>query len=234
MADANYDFRILHEVVAPDDLFPDKTHEKIANTLFDLIQSSDQGVTIGLEGGWGSGKSTVVNLLRKKLADLGDDTLFFIFDAWAHDGDPLRRIFLESLISEIDPDGKDEKLTLLQQEISGRKKSVEVKTKKSTSKLGGLLSLAAIFVPAGAAILAALDYSTVTMLPSAKGLHWGFIGGLTLALSPLWPLGYWCLWGNKNEKGKKQWDFFASNTQESYTQDITEDGERTSVEFEQF
>lgn len=234
MAAENYEFKILHDVVAPNDCFPDKTHEKVANTLFELIKTSDQGVTIGLEGGWGSGKSTVVGLLRKKLADQDDNTLVFLFDAWAHDGDPLRRIFLESLINEIDPNGNDDQLDALQKEISGRKKTVEVKTKKSTSKLGSWLSLSAIFVPLGAAILSALDYSTLSMSFTSKEPHWGFIIAAILTLAPLWILPLWAIWGETDEKGNRRWDVFESDTEESYTQDITEDGERTSIEFERF
>lgn len=231
MENENYEFSILHEVVASDDLFPDKTHEKVANTLFNLIQSSDRGVTIGLEGGWGSGKSTVVNFLRNKLVDNNDKTLFFLFDAWAHDGDPLRRIFLESLINKIDPERKDEKLTGLLQEISGRKKTVAVKTKKSTSKLGGWLSAAAILVPVGAAILSAIDYGSLTISLLSFKPHWPLIIGASLALAPLWTLILWFFCG---DKGENKWALFASEAKESYTQDITEDSERTSIEFERF
>jgi len=239
MADENYDysFNILHEVVAPNDLFPDKTHEKVAQNLYELIQSSDRGVTIGLEGGWGSGKSTVVNLLKEKLAEKdkeGERTLFFLFDTWAHDGDPLRRIFLESLINEIDPKNIDKTLNNLQQKISGRKKTVEIKTKKSASTLGKCLSFSAIFVPVGAAILSAINYQTLSLFNFTEEPHWPFIIGVTLALTPLWIISFWWLCSKKDEKGKTRWEFFVSDSEESYTQDITEDGERTSIEFESF
>ena len=247
MANGSYDFNILHEAVAIDDQFPDKTHEKVASALFRLMQTSDHGITIGLEGGWGSGKSTVVSFLKKQLASQGNDTLFFLFDAWAHEGDPLRRIFLESLIDEIGPGGDQNDLLKLRREISGRKRKVEVDTKKSTSRLGGLISLSAILVPVGAAILSAVDYSTV--LAPWPWSDWGgsshipLITGLLLALSPAWILVYWRRWGDEGENkkgkqswltGKKQWDVFAADSTEKYTQDITEDGERTSVEFEHY
>lgn len=236
MSEYNYNFNILHEVVASGDQFPDKTHENVANNLFNIIQSSDRGVTIGLEGGWGSGKSTVVNLLRQQLSQKDDNDLFFLFDAWAHDGDPLRRIFLESLIHEIDPEGQDETLVALQQEISGRKKTVKVRSKKSTSKLGSWLSISAFFVPAGAAILAAIDYSKVSLPFCTETLHWALIAGIVMALLPLLTLISWLVGGEKDNKGflGRNWDFFVADTTEDYTQDITEDGERTSIEFEKF
>lgn len=236
MSEYNYNFNILHEVVAAGDQFPDKTHENVANNLFNLIQSSDQGVTIGLEGGWGSGKSTVVNILRKQLSEKDDNNLFFLFDAWAHDGDPLRRIFLESLIHEIDPSEEDETLVALQQEISGRKKTVKVISKKSTSKLGSWLSISAFFVPAGAAILAAIDYSKILLPFCTETPHWALIAGIVMALLPLLTLIGWLVGGEKDKKGflGRNWGFFVADTTEDYTQDITEDGERTSIEFEKF
>jgi len=236
MTNDKYTFTALNEAVAADDKFQDKTHEKVANALFDLMESSEKAVTIGLEGGWGSGKSTVVRFLRSKLGENNDHTLFFLFDAWAHEGDPLRRIFLESLINQIDPEGTNTELVKLKQEIAGRKKVVKVKTDKSTSKLGGFLSLSAILVPVGAAILSAIDYTKVLM-PWDLGVnsaHSTLLMALFLTLAPLWVLALWFFFGDKDKDGNKHWDIFSAKSTEDYTQDITEDGERTSIEFEQY
>ena len=238
---SSYTFKILQERVSDNDDFEDKTHEKVASNIHRVIESSTPAITIGLEGGWGSGKSTVVNLLTKKLSESSDKTLVYLFDAWAHDGDPLRRIFLEGLIAKIDPKGEDASLKNIKQEISGRKKTVEVKTKKSASKLGGFLSLSAIFVPFGAALLSAIDYSTVHWFSFSREIHWPFILGSLLTLAPLWTLCFWGIFSGDDPKKsgktlflKKKWDVFESSSEESYTQDITEDGERTSIEFEHF
>ncbi|MCC1498190.1 P-loop NTPase fold protein [Alcanivorax sp. 1008] len=238
---SSYTFEILHERVSDNDDFEDKTHEKVASNIHRIIESSTPAITIGLEGGWGSGKSTVVNLLTNKLSESQGRTLVYLFDAWAHDGDPLRRIFLEGLIAKIDPEEADTFLQKIRQEISGRKKTVEVKTKKSASKLGGFLSLSAIFVPFGAALLSAIDYSTVHWFSASREIHWPFIFGSFFALSPLWVLCMWGVFSDDDPKKagkkfflKKKWDVFESSSEESYTQDITEDGERTSIEFEHF
>ena len=227
MPNWSYEFDLLHEEVALEDQFPDKTHEKAASVLSQLIKSSNRGITIGLEGGWGSGKSTVVNFLRKQLVP-HNEILFFLFDAWAHKGDPLRRIFLESLIDEIKPVEDKDDLSNLKQMISGRQKKVVVTAKKSTSRLGKFLSISAIFIPTGAALLSATDYSEIPM-------SWTFYIGFLLALSPVWVLIGWWLCGDRDkDTGKKQWDVFAADSTENYTQDITEDGERTSIEFEHY
>lgn len=231
---AGYKFTILSEDVASKDLFEDKTHERVSENLYKIIQGSAKGVTIGLEGSWGSGKSTVIKLLKDKLTESSDNkTLFFMFDAWAHDGDPLRRIFLESLIREIDPNEKDEELNAIKGNITGRKKIVEVKSKKSASRLGKLISLSALLIPLGSALLGKVNYDLLVWPWSDEAHHFNTMLalGLTFCLSPAWILLYWCVRGDKL-KNKISWDFFSVDTREDYTQDITEDGERTSIEFE--
>jgi len=233
----DYSFNVLQEQVATEDLFEDKTHERVANTLNNLIANTDQGLTIGLEGGWGSGKSTVINLLKQNLTNSEEKTLFFAFDAWAHDGDPLRKIFLESLISSIDPEEKDAKLNILRSEVSARKKTVEVKTNKSASKLGKWLSLTALPIPVGAALLTAVKYDKL-LFPwqeGASSVSLTLMFGLLFSFLPLVTLALWSIWGDKDTRTNKiKWDVFSSESEENYTQDVTEDGERTSIEFERF
>ena len=233
----SYTFNILHEEVSDGDFFEDKTHEGVTDTLLKLIEASNKGITVGIEGGWGSGKSTVVELLKNKIEEKHDEsTLFFLFDAWAHEGDPLRRIFIESLIKEVDQEEKDAYLLSLQEEISCRTKTVKVRSEKKASKLGKWLSLSAMFVPAGAAILSAVDYSQLYFPWDSKahGVNFQFLSGLIMSFAPLWVLPFWWMWGEKDENGNTKWGFLESDSTEDYTQDITEDGERTSIEFERF
>ena len=74
--DANY-FKFYHTSVSP--------------ALQKIIESRDSGInTVGLFGPWGSGKSTVIENLKKEYKS----SHVFIFDAWKYQGDPLRRTFL--------------------------------------------------------------------------------------------------------------------------------------------
>lgn len=92
-----YPTRTIDDAPASADVFG--SHAPIAAAIRELITTEPGGRTIGLEGGWGSGKSTVVRLLNDQLD--GSDTQVVVFDAWAHEGDPLRRSFLETLIKSI-------------------------------------------------------------------------------------------------------------------------------------
>lgn len=78
------------------------SHTKIAKLIGDEILNSSEGRSIALVGEWGSGKSTVIRLLEKILSDKSSpqsgNACIFIYDAWSHQGDLLRRAFLEDLI----------------------------------------------------------------------------------------------------------------------------------------
>lgn len=233
----DYTFDLLHEQVSSSDLFPDQAHERVSNTIYRLIDGADKAITIGVEGSWGSGKSTVIELLKGKINnDKNCKTLFFLFDAWAHEGDPLRRIFLESLIKEIDPKGKDTYLNKLSLEIGGRSKTVKVTTSRKASSLGKWLFVSAFMVPIGSALLSIHKFEDLVWTWAGLGFsEFVFSLGLLLSSSPILFLIWWWMCGEEDKKtGKVRWDFMESDSTEDYTQDITEDGERTSIEFEKY
>ncbi len=232
---STYDYQILHEVVSDEDLFEGKPHQNIADSIYRLITSSETGTTIGLEGGWGVGKSTVIHLLEKKLTeDKKKKTLFFVFDAWAHDGDPLRRIFLESLIDSIDNNRSDSELQKLKKSISGRSKKVDVITKKSPTAYGRILGFFTLLVPAGAAVLSSINYDTVYWpwnMPDGS-IHWQLILGGAMALAPLLfilTIKFLRILNINIEE-----NILEAKTDEEHTQNITQEDERTSIEFEVF
>ncbi|MGJ8620335.1 MAG: P-loop NTPase fold protein [Methylophilaceae bacterium] len=230
----DYEFEILYESASDQDLFPDKTHERVSNSIHNLITKSKSGLTIGLEGSWGSGKTTVINLLHKKIKSTKQKTLFFLFDTWAHEGDPLRRVFLESLINKIDPNNSSIKLQKILKEVSGHQKKVEVKSKNKTSKFANYLTISAMFIPMGAALLTSVDYSKLYLPFNALAStlpNFLFWSGFILSMSPALVMLYWFFYGEKDDEGKRDWSLILSNSTESYTQTITEDNERSSIEF---
>lgn len=229
----DYKFKLLKESSASEDLFEDKTHKKIADTLYDVIQfASTEGVTIGLEGGWGSGKSTVVSILKKKL-ETDTNTKYFYFDAWAHEGDPLRRVFLEALIDKVGHN--DVKLQELKDRVSNRKKVSNIKSKQTVTALGKWLAFATFFVPLGAAIIS--DTASHVKISWSNQINWVFVLGLFCVLAPFYVLA--CnaikLWkNNKQILDAKYWMFLQGETRSTVTQEISEDEERSSIEFEKY
>ncbi|MCK4546130.1 MAG: hypothetical protein KAW17_01700 [Candidatus Eisenbacteria sp.] len=95
---------LISDVPASKDEFG--SHDRIAKAIVQLLRTESGGKTIGLQGTWGSGKSTVVNLVKEELdrdrEKKQGEVAVVIVDAWAHQGDPLRRTFLERVIDGLD------------------------------------------------------------------------------------------------------------------------------------
>ncbi|MEN6387002.1 MAG: P-loop NTPase fold protein [Phycisphaerales bacterium] len=75
-------------------------HKRIAESIANQVNSSEESKTIGLEGTWGSGKSSIIKMLEKKW-EKEKNVKVFTYDAWEHQGDHLRRAFLEELIKSL-------------------------------------------------------------------------------------------------------------------------------------
>ncbi|WP_417854625.1 P-loop NTPase fold protein [Xanthomarina gelatinilytica] len=115
-----------------EDLFEGKSHEKISNTIFELIkEKSLPNNVVGIEGKWGSGKSNVVSILNKKFNKISSDYFFFTYDAWGHQEDLTRRTFLEELISSLKGEKKFKGNIDWTQELN---KLLAKKSKKNTTK----------------------------------------------------------------------------------------------------
>lgn len=167
-----------------------KPQEMVALAMTKLIENTVGGKAIGLEGGWGSGKTSIINLLTDKLENTKNTVV--LFDAWAHEGDPLRRTFLESLIDHFINIGwfgsdawSDDK------EILGRR--LELKntiTVPNLTRAGIAVLIATPFIPVGIAFLnAALREPPTTIfvwnLQIATRFLSLFVIGLVLTFLPL-------------------------------------------------
>lgn len=233
-------FNLIPDKATGKDLSGDQTHFKIATTLKKLIEKEQDGLTIGLEGGWGSGKSSIVKILRNELSK-HENIQYFYFDAWAHEGDPLRRIFLESLIKSIDPEGKSVEFGRIKNKINNKVRKSKVRSKSGATTLGKYFSLSALFVPAGAGILSNIDFSKVTFNFGNKP-HWLLILALLMSFAPLFVVLCNILKLKFVQKIKlkqifsdpKLWPILSSDTYSTTTQEFSEEEERTSLEFEKY
>ena len=163
-------------------------HQRIAEAITGLIQPPDaKGISIGIEGSWGSGKSTVARLLIKRLES--DPNIATVsFDAWAHEGDPLRRTFLETIIRTLQSIGEEgwvnrkywgERIEVL----ANRREQITTEDSLSVNWRGRVLALTLLFVPIGGAFITAALRDNITF--SGGPIAWKFLIGLSLTFSPL-------------------------------------------------
>ena len=98
--------RIVSTAPCNDDWFAGQSHKRIAGIIADVILDDTQHGIIGIDGGWGSGKSNLVGLTHKAINEkIKDDNkkkyVFVTFDVWAHHTDYLRRSLLEEFIKSL-------------------------------------------------------------------------------------------------------------------------------------
>jgi len=70
-------------------------------TLIEVIDKCKTPFTIGLLGGWGSGKSSIIKTLQEYINEESDSKCF-IYDAWKYSNDPFRRTFILELLEFLD------------------------------------------------------------------------------------------------------------------------------------
>ena len=148
--------RLLADTPAETDAFGG--HERVARSIVEVLQTERGGRSIGLEGGWGAGKSTIVKLISKHLTQRRDSAFqVSVFDMWAHQDDPLRRTFLENLITRIqevewvDKEKWDRRLDELTKRRSEDKTSVVPRL----TGAGLFFALTLLAIPVGSALISA-------------------------------------------------------------------------------
>src|SRR5262245_59391190 len=91
---------LLRDDPSPQDEFG--THKRIAALIEREILDAKEGRSIAVVGEWGTGKSTIITLLQQRfLSSAPGETHVFVYDAWSHQGDQLRRAFLDDLVASL-------------------------------------------------------------------------------------------------------------------------------------
>lgn len=74
-----------------------------AESIKDLITEKElMPISIGVFGNWGAGKSTILELTKKSLAEDKKDYIQIHFDAWTFEGfDDAKAALLETIASEL-------------------------------------------------------------------------------------------------------------------------------------
>ena len=251
----NFPFQIIPEEASIEDDYANVAHQRLADTILKSFQDNNKGFTLGLEGRYGSGKSTVIRLVKKEIIKrkLKESFSFFYFDAWAHEGDPLRRVFLEEFIDQClikentkvdklkDIKKENKKAEKLKDKIAGKRFKREIDIKRGSTPFGFFIAIATFLVPLGITLISIIDKSNISFENTGKFNYWA-ISGVLLICAPLL-----VIIGNllrlsflsiKNRKTKKQssnqWAILQGNDNETITENVKRSDERTSIEFEKY
>lgn len=222
---------LISDAPAKEDAF--KSHDRVARAIVDLVKNEPGGLTIGVEGAWGTGKSTIIRFVKDGLSS-DPNVAFVLFDAWAHQGDPLRRSFLERLIGVINNNSwvDKERWKNVLDELARRIHKSSTTTTPTLTKEGRWLAASVLLIPVGAAILEPLIEAGPRIWPD--GL-WGFflqvftwLSALGLSFAPFAVALF--LMRNRGE-GKPFWGLFSDEQTTREDSESTEDPEPTSLEF---
>ncbi len=102
--------KLLSNAPLGEDLFEGKSQELIADAIVEQLERNanqrDPDLhhqMIGIEGSWGSGKSNLVEIVKKKLSEKYESKNFhfFTYDVWGHQEDLQRKAILEELVNNL-------------------------------------------------------------------------------------------------------------------------------------
>ena len=143
--------RFLTNKLCEQDLFEGRSHDSIAQNIANILEAGSVKI-VGLDGGWGSGKSNMVSIIKNKLNSKTTSSKyhFFIYDAWGHQTDFQRRSILENLTSYLVDDAKiinHKKWNGRLLQLLSRKRSVGSKVTKELSAISKVAAILAILLP---------------------------------------------------------------------------------------
>ncbi len=230
---------------SPEQLGP---HQRVADSIADLIESTEKGgKVIGLEGGWGSGKSTVVSILHDRLS-LNQNYSVIPFDAWAHEGDPLRRTYLETLIDHLKDHGWVDKKSWsdVKEQLAKRRKVTDTTITAKATVLGKSFAISMLLIPVGSPLLVS-GWDDGIAFGAGLPTNWKFVLGIVCILAPFfvllcnavhcyaprWRPGQgWSVPKKKSAGDSSGWDFLTSKGISKTRTNTIETPEPTSIEFQ--
>ena len=171
---------IIPDEPADQDQFFGAGHQRSANALgYAVEQLAERDGAIGLEGPWGAGKSTVINLAAQEFAKSKSGSLkhhFFTFDLWVHHPEMLKLAFLEEFIAWAHTNkfltNKQEKE--FGERVTDREITTRIQNKRQFSYNGILFVLLFPLLPLAYAWLSPFAFapntSTMPNLLSIKGI----------------------------------------------------------------
>ncbi|KIQ22768.1 hypothetical protein RT99_06665 [Flavobacterium sp. MEB061] len=134
------DYNFLINQPLGEDLFKNKSQDKIAKIISEKIIYDPEFKVIGIDGAWGSGKSNLVKLIENKLSTSHH---FFIYDVWGHQEDEQRKAILVELTEFIN--SRDDLLKQNTKDWDIKLKELLANSKETTTINQPYLSVGFIF-----------------------------------------------------------------------------------------
>ena len=161
----------VSDLPAGNDFFSGAGHTRTAEALANgLIELANEDGAIGLEGDWGSGKSTVIKLAE----DFIDSNLsnsfeyrFFEFDLWIHQTDDFKRAFLISFLNWLNDESliSSTNFKEFNDKIRSRKTVTTTQDRAAFSNTAKCLFVAILITPLSLVL-------TRWQLSADEGLNW--------------------------------------------------------------
>ena len=148
--------KILRDVPVSEDLFSGHGHKRTASALAKTIKEfGNDTCAIGLEGKWGAGKSTIIELARKELDSDKNEKKYrvFTFDLWSNQTSNFKRTFLEALLNWIkEPSNglstsEESKINKIYDSIRGKTINTRTTNHKIFDPFGIIFFIFALFLP---------------------------------------------------------------------------------------
>lgn len=212
---------ILHDKPTSTDEFEGNGHQRSAAALAEAVQQmADRDGAIGLEGKWGAGKSSVVNLAEVELKKHNGKHVhhhLMCYDLWAHQSDIFRRSFLEELLqwcgtgskestSNGKPLLKENQVEEFRDKIRDRIKKVTYEVDRSFSLLGIIFVLFGPLLPVMIAWLSPFAFSNAVEAETTRlwfKAGWGFPAALAFTGAIYIALAIRIVWARFWKKKKK-------------------------------
>ena len=145
----SFKYTPLTDMPSVEDKFASGGHSRCAEALVNSIKlSRDCNRSIGLEGNWGSGKSSVVAMAEDKL--LKENYQFFTYDLWTSKNASFRRGFLEALNDWLSTKKQPISQSIYEEfkeRITSRQKDITTTTYRKFSLFGGFFVVSLAIMP---------------------------------------------------------------------------------------
>ncbi len=188
-------------------------YSRVAQSIAQIIKESKTGKIISIEGQWGSGKSTIVKMVHRRLSTKQKfEFVNICFDAWSYINDSIRRVFLISVFNQLPTpivdeinsavskgSKKDQSVDNVLDTLYGKKTEAVTRIKYNSRYNQILIALIFIALTLGVAFLRT-GIDRLVYYPTSEKLvpNHNLIIGLVISLFPLIFFGL-SLWAKKRK-----------------------------------